>query len=417
MIDATVLIYDYGNYVYLAETLAKKFKKVYLRIPWEKSFPKENDYIIGQGLDNVEKVDNEWNVFDEIDIWIFTDLHQGDYQMRLKSQGKYVFGSAKGEIMENRRDAFEAILRDEGLKVGDGENITGFSNLVEYLKEHDDLYIKSNTFRGDHETWHHENYDLSEPVLDELNHSLGIAKEKELFLAKEPIEDVVEIGYDGFTILGEYPDKTIFGIEIKDAGYACVVTDYEDLPEIIKTLNNKLSKYFKKYKYTGWYSSEVRAINDKEGYPTDQTCRFAEPPFSLASEMIKNIDECIYDVSRGTIPDLYFDYKYGVQLNIKSGWAKDEKQAIYYPDEIKDFVKIKNKLVLDGVVYHLPMGDKNEIIGSVIAMSNDLDDALLEVKYRASQIKGYDISINTSTLEDIKKTIDKLKSKKIKNNF
>lgn len=413
----TLMLFDYGCFSYMAERLAKDFEKVYLYCPWEKSFPVVNDYIIGQGMEGVIKVQNVWDVFEEIDIWVFPDLHYGAFQKWLKNKGKKVFGACKGEEMEYDRTKMEEIMKSVGLDVPPGDNFTGMTALREHLKNNDNLFIKTNIFRGNHETWHHENYDLSKPILDELAHSLGANAEQEVFLAKKPIEDAIEYGYDGFCVNGKYPETTIFGIEIKDRGYVGCAMDYDDLPSLVKEINKKLSSIFKKYQYTGWYSNEIRAINDKKGYLIDQTTRMPEPPGGLAIEMIDNFSECVNDVANGEIPDLKFSYKYGVELIIKSSWAKDELQAIYYPDEIKDFVKIKNKCVIDGVTYFVPQGDGMTEIGAVVACSNDLEDAFLEVQYKAKQIKGYCIEIDFSCIDEMKKEIEKLKSKNIKNNF
>ena len=76
--------------------------------------------------------------------------------------------------------------------------IEGFDNMEEYLKTHNDLFVKNNLYRGVMETWHHETYQTSKPFLDFLKTEYGMYQGEEKFILETPIDNAVEFGFDGF---------------------------------------------------------------------------------------------------------------------------------------------------------------------------------------------------------------------------
>lgn len=407
--NLTVLIFDYGNFCYTAETFSKVCKRVLYYCPFEEGFPKYNKYIIGTGLKNVEKVESFWPYFNEIDLWYFPDLYQGEFQSWLRNQGKAVYGAGTGEKMELLRDMMKYKQKELGMELNKFEVVYGLENLQKHLEENEDRYIKTNTLRGGMETWHHENIKLSQPILDELNHSLGVFKENQTFIVETPIENCIEYGYDGFCMEGQYPSKTMFGIEKKDAGYVCVFTDYDKLPPPIKDINRKLSESFEHYGYRGWFSSEVRSFSREKGILLDMTCRNAEPPTSLAVELLEDYPYYVWQIAIGEVPNVKSKYKYGAQVIIKSDWARTDPQAIYFPDQYASYVKIKNLVVQNGVYYYVPLpAQEMEEIGAVVGMGNTIKAAVDQAKMIAKEIKGYGLIINGDALDDIQEEIDKL---------
>lgn len=407
--DKTILVWDFGSFTYIAEKFAQDYGRVLYYAPFDESFPKHNKFVIGKGLKNVEKVESFWDHYHDIDIWYFSDLYQGQFQSWLKEQGKIVFGSGMGSEMELYRDLMKQHQKELGLELNDYKVIQGLDSLREYLKDNDDKYVKSNMLRGSMETWHHDTYKLSIPILDEMQHSFGIFKNDQVFIVETPIRDAVEYGYDGFCVNGKYPSKTMFGIEVKDSAYCTVFTDYSKLPNPIKDTNDKLSDTFKNYNYTGWYSNEMRSFSRDKGILTDITCRNAEPPTSLAIEMLEDYSMYVWQVANEIVPDVKSKFKYGAQIIIKSVWAKEEPQAIYFPSQYKDYVKIKNLVIQDDIYYYVPQeGVKMEEIGAVIGMGNTLKDAIKQAKDIAKQVKGYCLKINGDALDETEKEIEKL---------
>lgn len=407
--ELTVLIFDYGDYLFLAEKFAKTYKKVYLYCPYEEAYPKYNKFMIGSGMKNVEKVKSFWPYFEEIDLWYFANLYQGEFQDWLRNMGKAVFGAGRGEDMELLRDSMKKYQESSGMDMNEYSVIYGLDSLQNYLQDNDDKYIKTNILRGGMVTWYHENIMLSQPVLDELNHSLGIFKHNQTFIAETPINDCVEIGYDGFVMESSYPSRTMFGVEVKDSAYVCVFTDYERLPPIIKDINKKLSPAFENYGYRGWFSSEVKAISRNKGVLLDMTCRSAEPPTSLAIEMLEDFPLYAWQIAIGEIPNVKSKYKYGAQIIIKSDWAQTDPQAIYFPSHYKDYIKIKNLVIQDGVHYFIPIPAQDmKEIGAVIGMGATLHEAIDMAKRIAKEVKGHGLSINADALDEAQSEIKKL---------
>lgn len=403
------MIFDYGNFCYVSETFAKSFKKVYLYIPYEEGFPKYNKYVMGSGLKNVEKVKSPWPYYEEVDLWYFADLYQGEFQDWLRNQGKAVFGAGRGEDMELLRDSMKRRQESLGMDVNDYTVVHGLDNLEDHLRENDNRYVKTNVLRGGMETWHHDNITLSQPLLDELNHSLGVFKDQQVFVVETPIDAVVEYGYDSFVGDDGYTSKVMFGIEVKDAGYACVFTDYDRLPIPLKDINKKLLSSFQNYGYRGWFSSEIRALSRDKGILLDMTCRNGEPPTSLAVEFLEDYGLYCWQIAIGEMPILRSKAKYGAQIIIKSDWARSDPQAIYFPSHYKDYVKIKNLVVQDGVHYYVPIpAQEMEEIGAILGMGNTLKEAIDMAKKIAKEVKGYSISCNGDALDQASEEIKKL---------
>lgn len=412
----TVLHFDSGGgFAYVAETLAKRYGRVLYYCPYETSFVKHNPYIVGIGIPGVERIFNIWDHFDDVDLWYFSDLHFGPFQSWLRDQGKLVFGAGRGEDMEFYRARMKRHQKNLGLPLNEYEEVVGITALKECLKDKTDVWVKSDFFRGDNETFHFERMELCEEVLLGLETDLGANRENQIFVVEKPIENAVEYGYDGFCVDGKYPSKTMFGIEVKDAGYASVFTDYERLPKPLKELNEKLSPTFMGYGYRGWYSCEMRAPSKDMAILTDMTCRNAEPPTSLAIEMLKDYCLYIWQVAYGMVPNVESNYKYGVQIVIKSEWAKTKPQPIYFPEKYNDFIKIKNLYIDDGIRKFVPQdGIEMAEIGAVLGVGSTLKEAINMAKKIAKEVEGYGIKVKGDALDEAQAEIDKLTKSGIK---
>lgn len=411
--NKAVLIFDYGNFSYVAQTFAdpeKGFGRVLYYCPYEAAFVRHNPYIIGIGIPNVERIFNIWDYFDEIDLWYFTDLHQGAFQSWLRSLGKIVFGAGMAEELELYREKAKILQQDFGLPVNPYEVVKGVTELKDFLKDKSDLWIKSDFFRGDNETWHYDNMELAEEVLTGLENDLGANKENEVFIVEEPIEDAVEYGYDGFNVDGRYPENTCFGIEVKDSSYAGVFTEYNKLPKPMKELNEKLSPTFSEYNYRGWYSNEMRATSKNEAILTDLTMRNAEPPTSLVTELFKDFPLYVWQVAYGIVPQVESDYKYGVEIVMKSEWAKTKPQPIYFPEKYSKYVKIKNLYIEDGIHKFIPQDIEMCECGAIVGLGKTLKEAIEMAQTIAKEVKGYCLKINCDSLDEAQEEINELNS-------
>jgi hypothetical protein len=92
--------------------------------------------LIGEGLSNVERVNNLFDYIDEVDVFVFPDIIDADLQLHLESLGKKVFGSRRGEELETNRAGMREYMKELKLPVGHYEIIKGVDALRLYLKDH-----------------------------------------------------------------------------------------------------------------------------------------------------------------------------------------------------------------------------------------------------------------------------------------
>jgi hypothetical protein len=135
--------------------------------------PKSNALMIGDGLEGVERVASPWAFFDDIDLWIFPDVYEGELQEYLVKQGKRVWGCRMGAELEIDRPKSKEQSRKLGIDIGPYKVITGLDALRKHLKANDDQWVKISGTRGDMETFGARPIREGRARLDELEHNLG----------------------------------------------------------------------------------------------------------------------------------------------------------------------------------------------------------------------------------------------------
>jgi hypothetical protein len=393
----------------MAVRLAEEFGAVYYYAPWEYTFPKTNRMLLGDGIPGVRKIGAFWPLLDEIDLFVFPDVNFGPLQLHLVRLGKRVWGARMGEELELDRAAAKQHMRALGIDIGEYAIVTGLPALRNYLRAHEDQYVKISRTRGDMESFHSENYELIEPLLDDLEHKFGPKKGLIEFIVEEAIPDAVEIGYDGWTIDGEFAAKATRGIEIKDKGFVMKTGRYDELPQALRDINAKLAPSFRDFQYRGFFSDEVRIARDGRSYVIDPTCRAPSPPSQLYWVMIKNWGDVIWEGAGGVVVEPEFAGKAGAELIMISDWAEENWQPIEFPEDIRDNVRITNLTMIEGKYYFVPQGDDMPQIGGIVAIGDTLEAAIKEVKEIADEVKGYCIETTPGALDDAQGEIDKLK--------
>jgi predicted RNase H-like HicB family nuclease len=407
--DVTCLVVDNGLFCELAIKLAKTFKKVYYYVPWENAFPRLNLARIGHGIEELELVDSIYGPhFDEIDLFCFPDIYFGWEQEHLVKMGKTVWGSRTGECLELEREGMKQILRELDLPVGKFWHVTGMANLRDFLRDHPNVYVKTDKYRGTFETFHSINYDLVEPKLDEVEWSLGRFKDIIEFTVEEALENRVEFGVDAWTIDGELPGKLISGIEIKDCGFASVFKNYADLPEPLTRFNDRMKPVFEAYGYRGFFSTEIRIGKDHEPYMIDFCARAPSPPNELYQEQYKNLAECMWFGANGIVLDPEPVAKYGAEIMLHSSFADKNWQPLTFPDEIRDFVKLRNIYKDERGYFVVPQSSGLPEIGAVIGLGNTLEEAFDHALENAGLVEGYYLECKTGAIEQVKEQIQKL---------
>ena len=400
-----------GSYVSMAQRLSKEYKQVYYcNYSWIDPYPKINKTQIGVGLNGITVIENPWDVYNEIDLWMFPDCYQGPFIEWLKSQGEKVWGSGAGEELEFERDLLKEHLQKLGLPVQPWQKIHGLDNLRLVLQEQEDVYVKINKWRGTVETFHSQNYKLIKPELDEMEHNLGPLAQEIDFIVEQPIKDSVEIGWDGWVVDGKYPESMIAGCEIKDKAYAGKITKYTDLSPLITDFNSKMIDTFKNYEYRGFFSSEIRVTPDRTPYMIDATCRVPCPPGEIYQEIYSNLGEIIWAGANGDMINPVPVSEYGVELLMESEWAEKNFQAIYFPDEYKDNIKLKKATHIGDTFYVIPQSYPSSDIGAIVGLGNTLEEAIKQCRDIAESIEGNGIHIRVDTLDEAQEEFDKFEA-------
>lgn len=393
-----------GNYIALAERLAREFKTVYYCIPsWVDSYPNPNKTHIGLGIEAITVVENPFDVYDEVDFWIFPDTYYGAFQEMLRAQGEITWGSGAAEELELYRHLIKEEMKALGLPVGKWEKVEGMTALREYLQKNENRWVKVNKWRGLIETFFSENYKLVKPQLDDIEFHHGIDAEEIIFICEEPIE-AVEMGYDGFTVDGKYPAEWLSGLEVKDKAYIGQWRKYADLPPALTEFNTKFAAQFKEYGYRGFFSLENR-IAGKRSFMTDFTARMPCPPGAIYLEMIENLGAVMWAGANGEVIPAKPVSQFGIELLIESDWAKRHTCAIYFPKEAAQFVKLKKHMLKEGVPQIVPIPNGTSDIGSIVGLGDTLEQAKKAVLHIAEVIKGTEIVIRVDALDNAEEAL------------
>lgn len=405
----SILIYDFGGYIEYAFRLARDGHKVYYYTPWQFSFPTSNKIMVGQGFEEIEKCDNFWEWVDKVDVICFFDSNTYDIAEYLKKIGKKVFAPGKAELLETDRLMLKNLVKRLGLPLNKYETITGLDNLIKYLKPLKDKFIKVSKIRGDMETFHYVDFDNSQPWFDDLATKLGIQKNKIEFIVEDPITDAVEAGYDGYVIDGQYPTKNLFGFELKDTAYIGKISNYVELPQSIRDVNDKLSPVFKKLKTRSIFSTEVRITKDKIGYLIDPTIRAPNPPSNVEMEIYDNFSDIIINGAEGHLISPTTSYKYGAEVFFNSEWLENNWLKISFPEEIRRWIKIKNCCKIDNNYYLIPHIFKEDTIAcSIVALGNTPEECFNLIKQRIEKVNAFQLNKEVN-IEELNKYLEEAK--------
>jgi hypothetical protein len=422
--DKVLLVCDNGLFFEFALKLADHFKKVYYYTEWKNAYPAMAEAMIGtewkngKRLDsfdgkNIERIENMFSVLDEIDCFFTPDIYDGDLLETLEVSGIPSFGSGKAERLELDRYETAKEMKSIGMDVAPTLRIVGMKALREHLKKVEDKWIKISKYRKTFETFHHINYKLSEPLLDNVESTLGPLKYIVEFVVVDSIEAVVEEGIDAYAVDGQLPSKMFTGCEIKDVAYAGAVVDQANLSIGNKRVNSQFLKLLKKYDHNGFFSTEVRTTKDGKNYFIDPCMRLGLPPNALYQEIYKNLGEIIWCGANNMLIEPKFDNMYGMEILISSGWHSGNHQTVYFPPEIRQWVKLINPIKIDGTYHVLRIGDSSTI-GSLVAVGKSHEECAKKIEKMAKLIEGYDLHIKTEGIDeavDAFKQMEKLSKK------
>ena len=308
----SVCVVDNGCYQELALTLSQSFGKIYYTSPWVADYPSSYHIELGEGFPDFERVDDIWGIVDDVDLFIFPELHQGPLQEYLAKQGKRVWGSRNGDDLELYREEAREFFKTLDIPQPPYEVVKGMSALRKYIKSRDKekLWIKISRTRGDTETFCVEGYELSKNRLDELEADFGPVAEYRSFIVEENLPDTFDLAIDTYCIDGEYPKKSLMGNEQKDQGYIGVVKEWNQFPEELRANYERLAPTLKEFKYRNFFALESRVGKDNI-WMSDPCMRVGSPIFELELNMIKNLPEILWEGADGKLVEPEYRGKYG----------------------------------------------------------------------------------------------------------
>ena len=394
----SVLVYDNGLFVSLAERLVREFGSVGYFCPWESSFPDARELVIGHGLEGIERIKYFWKEVGKYDLIVFPDVWFGDLQERLRGLGFRVWGSGMGSELELARWKTKQRFPELGLDVNPATQVVGTKALRSFLAEHPKQYVKISALRGLGETWFSESLEMSEGQILEFESKHGEMAHLIAFICEDMIPDAREVGYDGFCIDGEFPEVALFGVEKKDKSYFGAVCSYDDLPQSVLDVNNALWKPLDEFKYRQFFSTEIRE-KDGKNFVIDLTCRHASPAGEVYCELFDNLAEILWFGAEGKLITPVTSAKYGAQIIITSEWAEEHWQPISFPEELRGNVKLYNHCRNRGLDWAVPQIAKMKQVGSVVAAGDTPEEAKEAVTMIAEQVTGFDLETEAESLD------------------
>ena len=398
----TAIVYDRGGlYLYCAEKLAEKYKKVMYYLADADAYPSSQKAKIGEGL-NVERVHDFFSNIDKADIVYFFDCYDGELQHWLRGKGYTVFGSGRGEQVEIDKIYFLELLEELQLPCAETQLCEGLEELEEYLEKQKDVVWLKNLHRGDFETRKFKNMDQIEPFINDLKKRLGTAADDVDILVQQKIDSVCEVGYDGYCIDGEFTANAITGYEIKDKGFIGKICS--ETPDVLKHMNDAFAPTFKKLGYRGNYSTEIRIAKDGTPFYIDATCRVPSPPGELMCELYSNWAESTWEIAHGRVPELKPIAKYGAVIVLTSNWHDKHELCVQFPKSISKHVKLKNH-TKDGDSYYCIPNGNGEFFGAVVAWGDSVREATSKCLKLAEQVEADECEYDDTLFDKAKDQI------------
>lgn len=399
-----VLFYDLGIFQEVAVRLARDFEKVYYFIPWIEAFPKLGKARIGEGFEGLERIRYFRDYIDKVDLIVFPDTHCADEYEFLKKHGYPVAGVGEAEALELDRLYGRQVQQKAGLPTQETKEIVGMKELAKFLEKDDDVFVKMNTYRGEIESFHGQDFPS---IKTQLAHDLGPYMDTVHFIVEERI-DGIEPGIDAIVYDGAVISPTIVGFEIKGAGYIGKVVDYEKVPIQLKSINDKMEPVLKKMNYRFFFSSEAKVPNKKDGYMIDFCCRMAAPvPNAIQIELIENFSEVVWGFGTGERVVPKYKAKYGAGASLYSEWSeKGHWLQINFPKNLRQWLKFRQAAIINGEFWSFPNASTNV---TVIAIGDTVDDVIGQVQERSEEVKAYMLDKQAANFVELKEELEEAK--------
>jgi len=400
LLKKNVIIVDNGSHIGFAQRLSREFGKVYYHNPSGKSsYPAEHDAAVGEGMKGITVSYDFYDDLKDSDAVFFLDLYHDDWQQHLVDIGYPVWGAREGEEIETERIEAKKLMKRLGLPVNKYDIVKGLDNLREYLKKNDDVFVKVSRWRGDGESFHSENYQAIENKLNHMQVFYGAMADTKEFVVEQPIEAVCEVGLDLYCIDGVFPDIVPFGFEAKDCGYVCTVMPFKEISPLLTDLPMKMADTLRELQYRSDFSTEHRITKKKVSYCIDIVAgRKPSPPSELLQELILNWGEIMFYGAQGKMIQPEYAAKFGAEIIIHCADAEKEWVTIQIPEEIRQWVKLKNVCYYNDAFQYIPQAFDMEEIGAVVAIGDSIEECIEKVGEYCSMITAHGLEMNVEPI-------------------
>lgn len=398
--EITVCVVDFGSFISLAEKLGETCAKVYYHAPIEREFRNLDDEVIGLGVPGVERVESFMHpeIVRETDLYVFPDIGYEGEQLYLRSIGKPVWGSFGADELERLRTRFIDTVQKLGLPLVHSEKIRGLDALCEYLRDKKNVWVKVNEFRDNMETWHHQDWLHSQPLLRRLYIRFAVAPQKVWFVVQDALDGATEIGYDGLSVDGWFPDSSFQGYEKKNQLYLGAMTPYDRLPEAVRLVNEKFSPVLRDYGYRNFFATEIRNL-DGVAYFIDPTLRMPGQTGEQLLETMANLPDVIWQGAQGELIQPEWRAKFAASATLNYGGDLEDPKVIHVPDDAKRPVKLC-RYWQDGEDYHFP-ANKREDVGVVLGWADNITDTIAQVGKNFEAIGDDSLSVKLEEFKDL----------------
>lgn len=403
--DVTCLCADYGTFICLAEKLAETYKKVYYYAPIDAEYRDAQDWVIGDGLPKVERVHElvTPELIKEVDLWVFPDIGWGGFQKYLRSIGKAVWGPMGADELELYRTKFLKVVESLGLPVAPYKVCRGLTELSDYLKENTRKWVKINVFRQNMETWFHLDWEHSRNKLNEMACCFGGVSEEVVFVVQDEIESDVEIGYDGWSVDGKYPNISAQGYEKKNELYLGSTREYDDLPELVKVVNESFGPILESYGYRNFFATEIR-VKDDLPYFTDPTLRMPGQTGEQLLESCANLGIVIWEGANGTLIEPTFSSQFLAEATLHYTGDVEGWKTVKVPEEVRQWIKLAQFCLVDGR-YEFPP-HANDEVGVVLGLGDSIENAIDHLKDNLESLGDEPVEAHLDGFKDLIESIE-----------
>lgn len=394
------LILDHGVFVELAFRLAREdgFGTVYYCDPtWQAAFATIDHAIIGDGFAEIRRVREPWKLIDSgaVDCVIYPDVHHAEEQEHVESLGMPVWGGRSADLLELNKWRFKKIQDELGMPHAKYDLLEGMDELREYCQDpaNNDRFIKMTPqFRGNRETFHHENYERSRQTLAEMDKQFGVVGNVLRFLAEHKLKGKLEGGIDTYSIDGAHPGSVVSGWEIKDKCYFAEVLAWDKVNPVLREAIEPIFPILKSRRCRQMLSTEVM-IEDKA--LLEPTVRFPSPAGEEQMELYANFPQIIWEGAHGRCIEPEIAKHFACEAMIEHTDDDDSWRSLKVPPSIRKWTKLYNVCQVGDLLATAPGCN---IIGAVVGLGDSPQECLEHLKANAEGLKDQPVIVHVEAL-------------------